>query len=242
MAENPLSVAGGRSAIDWASVHGCEGNGAPWRPRKGLCLVVDCGDSVRMQIDEINSFVGRMVSAIKSEPAASRSVDLQIVSAGNGTRVELPFQTIDAAVPPTLRAGGQARMNEAIVAAISDIRLYGHHLASAGIPYSKPMLVIVSDGRAADSVFEEEAVRLLADHADHLDAYYVGVGEGFDRECVGNLPARIVTCPSGGGCEAAASCLAQMLFSSMFSMIGHTRMAKPAVVPPCMYVPEEWLI
>ncbi len=165
-------------------------------PRCAVVLVLDTSGSMQgRRIEELNQGLRALDQALKADPLAALRVELAIVGFGGKARVldvrageggEITadagqaFVTLDAFHPPTLLAGGETPMGEAVRAGLALVRDRKALYRAGGLDYFRPWIFLITDGQPTDRDWESAAAEVQAEEARRgISFYAVGV-EGAD--------------------------------------------------------------
>ena len=133
------------------------------------------------QIDELNEGLKRFIREIAADEAASRSMELEVISFGSPAKVIVPFTTIQDMVPEqiSLPAGGNAAINEGIRLALRDLKAWRKMYRDCGISSYRPFVILMTDGgELADNCCGEQAVEELRDLGERGKIQYFGIEIG----------------------------------------------------------------
>jgi uncharacterized protein YegL len=141
-------------------------------PRCPVVLLLDTSGSMHGEpIAELNSGVKELENDLKGDPLASLRVEIAIVTfggdvaaldvrSGDGTvpfDASQAFVTVDQFSPPTLTAGGETPMGEAVQRALVLIRERKDVYKQNDIDYYRPWLFLITDGEPTDLTWEAAA-------------------------------------------------------------------------------------
>ena len=146
-------------------------------PRCAVVLLLDTSGSMHGQpITELNSGLQDFDAALKSDTLASLRVEVSIVAFGGKVRAldvagaiagsgapEIPFNadqafvTADRFHPPTLSAGGETPMGEAVRQAITLLHDRKEIYKRNGVDYFRPWVFLITDGNPTDKDWEQAA-------------------------------------------------------------------------------------
>jgi uncharacterized protein YegL len=150
-------------------------------PRCPCVLLLDkSGSMTGTPIAELNGGLRAFEEELKRDPLACRRVEIAIVSFGPVT-CDVEFAPTENFVAPTLQAGGDTPMGEAILVGLDLIdkrkQVYRQH----GVAYYRPWVFLITDGAPTDE-WQEAAERVhLAERDRKLAFFAVGVeGANFD--------------------------------------------------------------
>lgn len=147
-------------------------------------LACDRSGSVSSDINEINQGLHDFGDVMKANHKSASVIDVELLSFGSDVTCEVGFRPAEEYVAPTLRASGCTAFNQAIIAAMKDIRKRKDYYKSMGISYWRPFLFVFSDGLPTDSECEAEAKQMLQEAYDHkgVTLYVMAVGNDADVE------------------------------------------------------------
>ncbi len=170
--------------------------------RTPCVLVLDASGSMntrtstgRTRLEELNAGIQAFESALRSDDAALGRVQVAIVIVGG------PADTADVMMDWTdavnfsafpLKSGGQTPLGKGVVIALDLVEHVKRNLNAAGISYTRPWIMIVSDGGPTDQANDwAEAVRAAraAELTKKAEIFSIGV-EGADLAKLGELAAR----------------------------------------------------
>lgn len=139
-----------------------------------ICLCLDTSGSMRGKpIEELNEGVKLFYDSLKEDEVATYSAEICIVTFGNKeepwVRCVSDFSDLSKQRSvPTLSAGGQTPMGDAVNLALDLLEKRKEQYKNSGIDYYQPWLVIMTDGRpggdkTSDSVSRaQERTTMLA--------------------------------------------------------------------------------
>ena len=122
-------------------------NGAVQLP---VCLCLDTSGSMRGKpIEELNRGLKLFYDAIRNDEVACASADICIVTFGNGgVQRAFDFSGLwSRPNPPTLSAGGNTPMGDAVNKALDLLEARRNEYKRKGVDHYKPWLVLMTDGR-----------------------------------------------------------------------------------------------
>lgn len=138
------------------------------------------------------------------------------------------FVTADQFAPPTLDAGGETPLGEAVSRALALLRDRKEIYKQNGLDYFRPWIFTITDGRPTDRGWEAVAEQVRQEEARKGVVFY-GVGvEGADLDVLGRFSA-----------SRPALKLRGLAFNELFnwlskslSAIAHSRPGEQAPLPP----------
>lgn len=121
-------------------------------PRCACMLVLDTSASMSgAPIRELNAGVQAFISAIQQDDMAACSVELGVITAGGKVTEQLPFTTgMNISHSHPFTAYGLTPLGEAMELALNHLEERTARYRKAGVPYSQPWLVVISDGVPTD--------------------------------------------------------------------------------------------
>lgn len=102
----------------------------------GQTFSVVTGGTMRMNL--LNQALHTLNSAMREDKLASQRVELAIVTFGESVRVEQPFVTANEFNPPTLKAGGETPMGQAILTALDLLEQRKKSYREHNVPCLRP--------------------------------------------------------------------------------------------------------
>lgn len=170
--------------------------------RTPCVLVLDASGSMneitstgRSRIDELNLGMEALEASLRADDAALVRVQLAIVSVGGlANDADIMMDWTDAtnfnAFP--INAGGATPLGKGISIALDLVEQGKYNLKTAGISYTRPWIMIISDGGPTDSDSEwAEAVAKCkaSEDAKKVEIFSIGV-EGADLSVLGGISAK----------------------------------------------------
>ena len=141
-----------------------------------VVLVLDTSGSMDGDpIRRVNEGIRTFEEQIRANTLAALRVEVAVVTFGGTAQVmdirggsetpdaEAAFVTIDNFQAPTLHAGGQTPMGEAVRLALRLLRDRKNIYQSSGISYYRPWLMLISDGVPTDNQWEQAAMDAVAE-------------------------------------------------------------------------------
>jgi uncharacterized protein YegL len=167
-------------------------------PRCPVILLLDVSGSMAGRpIDELNQGLQEFARTLKSDQLAALRVEVAVLTFGGQVRAldvqsataqEIPFDaerafvTIDRFVPPTLAAGGETPMGEAVRRALTLLRDRKEVYKRNGSDYFRPWVFLITDGKPNDNGWEAVPNQVVEEERRKgLLFYAVGV-EGADMK------------------------------------------------------------
>ena len=112
--------------------------------------VADSDGNTRPRIAQVNDGLQLFKDEIESMEEVKREVDVSIINFGGEVEVENDFMPITDWEPPQLHAGGNTPMGDAIEKAIDLTRERKDAYKHENIPYKRPFIWVLTDGRPTD--------------------------------------------------------------------------------------------
>lgn len=135
-------------------------------------------------IAELNQGLTVLRDALRDDVTAMYRVQLAIVTVGgtNGAKFLLPWTDAVDFDPPTLTAGGVTPLAGGMRLALHHVEQHKQSLRQLGIPYTRPWVMVISDGEPTDAPALWESIALDCKDAERRKRcviYPIGV-EGAD--------------------------------------------------------------
>lgn len=166
-------------------------------PRCPVVLVLDCSSSMgepvgpngEKPIEELNSGLDTLVTALNKDPLARRRVELSVVSFGTSAAVTAEFATVEKLILPTLVPSGITAMGAALELALDTLEERKRTYRANGVQYYRPWVLLITDGLPTDDT-STAAQRLKAAETNKSVAFFpVGI-DGADMEALDTLGNR----------------------------------------------------
>ena len=144
-----------------------------------LLLCDTSGSMVGEPIRELNAAIRQFRGEVNDDDIASLRVEMAVVTFDIRVTMQHPFARMEHFDPPTLQAGGPTDMAQAIQAAIQMLDLRKETYREEGIPYFRPILVLMTDGMSTSPEYESRNARILMaqqENEKRLICFKVGVG------------------------------------------------------------------
>ncbi len=160
-------------------------------PRCPCVLLLDTSGSMAgASIDALNAGLRAFQTDICLDSLAIRRVDVALVTFGNsGVQTLQEFVTAGEFVAPTLTAGGNTPMGEAINRAIDLVRARKALYKSNGIAYYRPWIFMITDGAPTDE-WQGAAQRVRAEEQANGLAFFTVGTAGADLARLAEIAVR----------------------------------------------------
>ena len=155
-------------------------------PRCPVILLLDTSSSMEgAPIDELNEGLRQFLRETKADEAASRSVELEVITFDNNANREMPFTTIGdvSEYPNPLVADGFTAMGAGIRMALHDLKERRKLYRNNGISSYRPWVVLMTDGGPNDYNWEDAAEE-MRQQGENGKIQYIGIeiGDEADHE------------------------------------------------------------
>lgn len=170
--------------------------------RTPCVLVLDASGSMdtktstgKTRIAELNTGVAAFEQALRSDPAALGRVQIAIVVVGgpsNGAEVLMDWTDANQFSAFPLKSGGETPLGMGARIALELVEHGKNNLKAAGISYTRPWIMVISDGAPTDpDAYWSAAVNdcKAAEQARKVEIFTIGV-EGADLAKLGQLSTR----------------------------------------------------
>lgn len=158
-------------------------------PRCPVMLLLDTSGSMQGDaIEQLNAGIKQLRDELLQDPLAAKRVEIAIVTFGP-VKLATPFATVDAFNPPKLSASGGTPLGEAIVTGIDHLKDRKREYRTAGIPYYRPWIMVITDGSPTDDW--TRAARLVAEGEERKSHSFFAVGvENADMDTLARISTR----------------------------------------------------
>ena len=149
-------------------------------------LLIDCFDP---NDESKNTAIREALDAFKSilvkGAHLTNALDICIMSCGEAVNVEQDFITGEAFQIPNISTSKKRNLNTALNMALSKIAKQRTEYNKRGVRYANPLLIVVSDGRVTDQIYEEETQDRIRECIANQEVVYVPMGLGdTERNCL----------------------------------------------------------
>jgi uncharacterized protein YegL len=198
-------------------------------PRVACVLVLDTSGSMQGEpIDQLNQGLQQFIQEVQSDSIAASRVELAIVTFGPVDTIQT-FAPITSINVPTLDASGDTPLGAALQQAIDLVKFRKDVYKSAGVPYYRPWIFLITDGAPnTDDAWQEAAQRIKDEEAKKgLSLFAVGV-TGADMAILNQLGSRPAASLKGYSFRE----MFQWLSSSLSSVSASNPNDQVALQPP----------
>ena len=151
-------------------------------PRCPVVLLLDTSSSMEgAPINELNKGLKQFIQETSSDEAASRSVEVEIITFDWNAEVVTPFTSISKMNrnQRPLVAEGATSMGAGIRLALRDLKARRKMYRDNGISCYRPWVILMTDGELNDDNWEEAAEEMRA-LGEHGKIQYIGIEIGDD--------------------------------------------------------------
>lgn len=211
-------------------------------PRCPVVLLLDTSGSMTGEpIDELNDGLRQFSQAVKADPLASLRVEVAIIAFGGTVQAidvrsgearpiafdaQQAFVTADSFQPPTLVAGGETPMGEAVHLGLALLRQRKDIYKQQGLDYFRPWLFLITDGQPTDEW--ESAAREVREEEARKGVAFFGIGvEGANMQTLASFSDQRQPLKLRG---LAFRELFQWLSKSL-SAVAHSKLGEQAPLP-----------
>ena len=152
-------------------------------PRCPVVLLLDTSSSMAgAPIDELNEGLKQFLRETSADEAASRSVELEVITFDYDANVAMPFTAIgDVEQPPEpLGAYGCTAMGAGIRLALRDLKARRRMYRDNGISSYRPWVILMTDGGPNDDW--EKAAEEMRSLGESGKIQYIGIEIGDDAD------------------------------------------------------------
>ena len=159
--------------------------------RAPLALVLDCSGSMQEEnkIQLLNDGLKTLAADLKADPVAARCGRVLVISFGGDGNVEIMGDWTDAMdfTPPQLLAGGLTPLGAAMRCALDEIESQKSQMRTAGVPYKRPIIMLLSDGEPTDDWRAVAAECKSAETAHKVNIMAIGIGDAANKDTLGTF-------------------------------------------------------
>lgn len=154
------------------------------QPRCPVTLLLDCSSSMTgAPIEELETAVGQFYREMASDPIASMSVEVSVITFGGAVTILRGFETIADTLNmplPRLAACGNTPMGSAIELAMGELHQRRAFYCRQGLSAYKPWIVLLTDGQPNDHWQQPSTEARQIAEANQLTFMGIGIGEHVD--------------------------------------------------------------
>jgi uncharacterized protein YegL len=159
--------------------------------RAPLVLVLDCSGSMNDEnkIGLMNEGLKTLSQELKDDPITARCGRILVIAFGGDNNVEIMGEWTDAMdfTPPNLYAGGLTPIGAAMRLALDEIETQKNEMRNAGVPYKRPILMLLSDGEPTDDWQGVAAACKNAENAHKVNIMSIGIGASANKDILGQF-------------------------------------------------------
>jgi uncharacterized protein YegL len=163
-------------------------------PRCPCALVLDTSSSMAgPPLAALHAGLRTFRDELVADPLARQRLEVAVVTFGGGVEVAQKFAPVDRFQPPSLRPQGLTPLGTGLLRALDLIEERKADYRTAGVPYSRPWVVLITDGMPQGEPWEttRQAVRRLqADEAARKVALLAVGVEGANMQLLARLTPR----------------------------------------------------
>lgn len=133
-------------------------------PRCPCLLLLDTSGSMEgAPIEALHQGLRAFKNELADNAAASRRVEVAVVTFDDTVNVVQEFVTADLFEPPVFTAGGHTCMAQALMDALDLVQSRKEQYRANGIAYYQPWIFMITDGEPDPELESEEFIRNVAD-------------------------------------------------------------------------------
>ncbi len=159
--------------------------------RAPLVLVLDCSGSMSEsnKIGLLNDGLKTLSAELKEDPITARCGRILVIAFGGDNNVEIMGDWTDAMdfKPPELVAGGMTPIGAAMKCALDEIEAQKTQMKGAGVPYKRPIVMLLSDGEPTDDWQRVAADCKNAESMHKVNIMAIGIGSSANRDTLGQF-------------------------------------------------------
>ncbi|AGC43704.1 hypothetical protein MYSTI_02388 [Myxococcus stipitatus DSM 14675] len=159
-------------------------------PRCPCVLLLDTSGSMGgAPIDELNAGLAQYHEELSADGIASKRVEVAIVTFGGQVRIVSDFATAPGFVSPSLEAGGETPMGQAILSATEMLQKRKEAYRKNGILFYRPWIFLITDGRPTDA-WQASAEKVKQGEATKAFSFFAVGVEGADMGILKQISVR----------------------------------------------------
>ncbi len=159
--------------------------------RAPLVLVLDCSGSMSEEnkINLLNDGLKTLASELKDDPITARCGRILVIAFGGDNNVEIMGDWTDAMdfSPKELVAGGMTPIGAAMKCALDEIESQKSQMRSAGVPYKRPIIMLLSDGESTDDWHSVAVDCRKAESTHKVNVMPIGIGPKANKDTLGQF-------------------------------------------------------
>ena len=167
--------------------------------RGPVMIVLDCSDSMtqvqegrtQSPLQELNAALDILIADVSSDKLSRRRADISFLPYGTEPAEPTPFATVDShqIVVPELYGMGLTYTAKALDVAINHLEDRKQSYRDNGVPYNRPILLLLSDGLAMDDLTSVSQKIKDLESQKKLSFFAVGVTDA-DMEQLSSIGTR----------------------------------------------------
>ncbi len=159
--------------------------------RAPLVLVLDCSGSMSEdgKMTKLNEGLKTLAEELKDDTITARCGRILVIAFGGDNNVEIMGDWTDAMdfTPPELIAGGLTPIGAAMKCALDEIESQKTQMKGAGVPYKRPIVMLLSDGDPTDDWQQVAAACKNAENGHKVNIMAIGIGSQANRDVLGQF-------------------------------------------------------
>ena len=161
-------------------------------PRCACVLLLDTSGSMSdIPIDALNQGLQAFQVDIQEDALAKRRVELAVITFGGSVQVIQDFVSAGSFTAPTLSAGGNTPMGEAIALGLQLVKNRKAEYKSSGVLYYQPWIFLITDGEPTDEWQSAAQMVQSESGAKALAFFAVGVGDA-NMQILASITQRVI--------------------------------------------------
>jgi len=151
--------------------------------KSGSMCVVDAGGEAKYV--QVQNGLNEVISDIASDPLTSQKAEFGIILFDHVARVVQKAALVENITVPTMSAGGGTDIAGALRMAINEVAERKAYYVEHGIPYKRPIIVLLTDGQAPVDSMVEMVKKGSAEK--HFYIIPIAVGDDADMDALNKI-------------------------------------------------------
>lgn len=160
--------------------------------RAPLVLVLDCSGSMAgTPIQMLHEGLKKLDMDLKEDPITAKRGRICVITFGGDDEVSVTeWQDAMDFDPPEPEANGRTPTGKAVRIALKEIEAQKKKLRAAGVPFKRPIMMLMSDGEPTDDWEDAAAECRAAEEAHKVTVMPIAVGDGANKQVLDQFSSR----------------------------------------------------